>query len=114
MGSFYRSRHELIFVFKNGKGAHRNNVMLGQYGRNRTNVWEYPWASAFSKQGDEGNLLHSHPTVKPVALVADADLSDRRGEAPAVLPSVEVAVSLQAGSRSKREPQRPEIWRPQA
>jgi len=114
MGSFYRSRHELIFVFKNGKGAHRNNVMLGQYGRNRTNVWEYPSASAFSKQGDEGNLLHSHPTVKPVALVADADLSDRRGEAPAVLPSVEVAVSLQAGSRSKREPQRPEIWRPQA
>ena len=51
MGSFYRSRHELIFVFKNGKGAHRNNVMLGQYGRNRTNVWEYPSASAFSKQG---------------------------------------------------------------
>jgi hypothetical protein len=74
MGSFYRSRHELIFVFKNGKGPHRNNVMLGQYGRNRTNVWEYASASTFSRQGDEGNLLHSHPTVKPVALVADAIL----------------------------------------
>jgi DNA modification methylase len=80
-GSFYRSRHELIFVFKNGKGAHRNNVMLGQYGRNRTNVWEYASASTFSRQGDEGNLLHAHPTVKPVALVADAILDcSARGE----------------------------------
>jgi DNA modification methylase len=72
IGSFYRSRHELVFVFKNGKGLHRNNVMLGRFGRNRTNVWEYPSVSALSKQGDEGNLLALHPTVKPVALVADA------------------------------------------
>jgi len=72
IGSFYRSRHELVFVFKNGKGPHRNNVMLGRYGRNRTNVWEYPSVSALSKQGDEGNLLALHPTVKPVALIADA------------------------------------------
>jgi DNA modification methylase len=72
IGSFYRSRHELVFVFKNGKGPHRNNVMLGRFGRNRTNVWEYPSVSALSKQGDEGNLLALHPTVKPVALVADA------------------------------------------
>jgi DNA modification methylase len=71
MGSFYRSRHELIFVFRNGKD-HRNNVQLGRYGRNRTNVWEYPSASALSKGGDEGNLLALHPTVKPVAMVADA------------------------------------------
>jgi DNA modification methylase len=81
MGSLYRSRHELIFVFRNGKSPHRNNVMLGQYGRNRSNVWEYPSASTFSRQGDEGNLLHSHPTVKPVALVADAILDcSARGE----------------------------------
>jgi len=73
-GSFYRSRHELIFVFKNGKGKHRNNVMLGQYGRDRTNVWEYPSAMTFSRHSEEGNLLSSHPTVKPVALVADAIL----------------------------------------
>ncbi|HEY6769451.1 MAG TPA: DNA modification methylase [Candidatus Sulfotelmatobacter sp.] len=72
MGSFYRSQHELIFVFRNGKGQHRNNVQLGQYGRNRTNVWEYPGVSTFSKQADENNLLSLHPTVKPVALVADA------------------------------------------
>jgi DNA modification methylase len=74
IGSFYRSRHELVFVFKNGKGPHRNNVMLGRFGRNRTNVWEYSSVSALSKQGDEGNLLALHPTVKPVALVADAIL----------------------------------------
>ncbi len=81
MGSFYRSQHELVFVFKNGKGAHRNNVQLGKYGRNRTNVWQYPSVNTFSKQGDEGNLLALHPTVKPIALVADALLdSSARGQ----------------------------------
>lgn len=69
IGSFYRSRHELVFVFKNGKGTHRNNVMLGRFGRNRTNVWEYAGVSALSKQGDEGNVFALHPTVKPVALI---------------------------------------------
>src|SRR5271167_3655112 len=79
MGSLYRSQHEMIFVFKHGHRAHRNNVQLGRYGRNRTNVWHYPCASSFSKSGDEGNLLALHPTVKPVALVADAimDVSAR-------------------------------------
>jgi hypothetical protein len=72
MGSFYRSRHELVFVFRNGKGTHRNNVQLGRYGRNRTNVWEYPSINSASRNGEEGNLLVLHPTVKPVALVADA------------------------------------------
>jgi DNA modification methylase len=72
MGSLYRSQHELVFVFKHGRGSHRNNVQLGQYGRNRTNVWHYPGANTFSRSGDEGNLLAQHPTVKPVAMVADA------------------------------------------
>ncbi len=72
MGSFYRSQHELIFVFRKGKGPHRNNVQLGKYGRNRTNVWQYPGANTLSKSGEEGNLLALHPTVKPVAMVADA------------------------------------------
>ena len=72
MGSLYRSRHELIFVFRNSESSHRNNIQLGRFGRNRTNVWEYPGVSTLSKQGDEGNLLALHPTVKPVALVADA------------------------------------------
>jgi DNA modification methylase len=81
IGSFYRSRHELVFVFKNGKGPHRNNVQLGRYGRNRTNIWEYPSVSALSPNGDEGNLLALHPTVKPVALIADALLDcSARGE----------------------------------
>src|ERR1700730_9378723 len=81
MGSFYRSRHELIFVFKHGTAAHRNNVQLGQFGRNRTNVWEYPCISAFGKSGEEGNLLAIHPTVKPVALIADAIMdASARGE----------------------------------
>jgi hypothetical protein len=72
MGSLYRSQHELIFVFKSGQGSHRNNVRLGCYGRNRTNIWRYPGINTLSKQSDEGNLLALHPTVKPVALVADA------------------------------------------
>ncbi len=74
MGSLYRSQHELVLVFKNGKAPHRNNVALGQYGRNRTNVWNYPSANTLSRQGAEGNLLAMHPTVKPVALIADAIL----------------------------------------
>jgi len=72
MGSLYRSQHEFVFVFRNGKSSHRNNVQLGRFGRNRTNVWHYPGVNSLSRQGDEGNLLQLHPTVKPVALVADA------------------------------------------
>jgi hypothetical protein len=81
MGSLYRSQHELVFVFKYGRAAHRNNVQLGQYGRNRSNVWRYPGANSFARQTDEGNLLTLHPTVKPVAMVADAILDcTARGE----------------------------------
>jgi DNA modification methylase len=72
MGSFYRSQHELVFVFRKKGNTHRNNIQLGKYGRNRTNIWKYPGVNTLSKQGDEGNLLALHPTVKPVALVADA------------------------------------------
>jgi DNA modification methylase len=71
MGAFYRSRHELIFVFKHGRAPQRNNVQLGKYGRDRTNVWNYPGPRTPS---EEGNLLALHPTVKPVRLVADAIL----------------------------------------
>jgi DNA modification methylase len=74
MGSLYRSQHELVFVFKTGDGPHRNNVQLGRFGRNRSNVWRYPGVNSFSRKTDEGNLLALHPTVKPVALVADAIL----------------------------------------
>ena len=80
MGSFYRSQHELIFVFKQGREPHRNNIQLGKYGRNRGNVWRYPGMNSGARSTDEGNLLALHPTVKPVALVADAilDCSARR------------------------------------
>ena len=72
MGSFYRSQHELVGVFRHGGGSHRNNIQLGRYGRNRSNVWRYAGANSFSRASEEGNLLAIHPTVKPVALVADA------------------------------------------
>ena len=70
MGSLYRSQHEFVFVFKCGAANHVNNVELGKHGRNRTNVWEYRGSNSFGSGRDE--LLKSHPTVKPVALVADA------------------------------------------
>jgi DNA modification methylase len=79
MGSFYRSQHELIFVWKNGRGKHVNNIELGRHGRNRSNVWTYAGVNAFgANRHDE---LAMHPTVKPVALVIDAirDCS-RRGD----------------------------------
>ena len=74
MGSLYRSQHELVLVFKQRGGPHRNNVQLGQFGRNRSNVWRYPGANSFARGDAEGNLLALHPTVKPVAMVADAIL----------------------------------------
>jgi DNA modification methylase len=77
MGTFYRSQHELIFAFKKGRGAHINNFGLGETGRYRTNVWTYPGINTF-RNGREDELA-MHPTVKPVALVADAikDVSKR-------------------------------------
>ncbi len=81
MGSLYRSQHELVFVFKNGKAPHQNNIELGKYGRSRSNIWSYPSAASSSKKSAEGNLLALHPTVKPTALVADAILDcTSRGE----------------------------------
>jgi DNA modification methylase len=74
MGSFYRSKHELIFVFKNGTAAHTNNFELGQHGRYRTNVWDYAGMNSYSGRDSEDELLKKHPTVKPVKLVADAIL----------------------------------------
>jgi DNA modification methylase len=78
-GTFYRSQHEFICAFKNGEGAHTNNFELGQHGRNRSNVWTYAGVNTF-RAGRMDDLV-MHPTVKPIALVADAmrDCS-RRGE----------------------------------
>lgn len=79
MGSFYRSKHELVFVWKHGRARHTNSFGLGDTGRYRTNVWDYAGANSFGDTRDAD--LAMHPTVKPVALMADAlrDCS-RRGE----------------------------------
>jgi DNA modification methylase len=79
MGSLYRSAHEFIFVFKNGRAKHINNVELGRFGRSRTNVWEYAGMSSFGR--DREASLAGHPTPKPLSLVSDAilDCSKRGG-----------------------------------
>tara|TARA_R110000772_G_scaffold194086_2_gene304881 strand:- start:1164 stop:1781 length:618 start_codon:yes stop_codon:yes gene_type:complete len=70
MGSLYRSKHELVLVFKNGTAPHTNTVELGKHGRYRTNVWEYAGANSFHEERMEE--LSMHPTVKPIAMVKDA------------------------------------------
>jgi DNA modification methylase len=77
MGSLYRSQHEFVFVFKSGTAPHINNIELGKHGRYRTNVWSYAGVNSF---GEDRSDLTLHPTVKPVAMVADAirDCSHRR------------------------------------
>ena len=79
MGSLYRSKHEFVFVFKNGTAPHINNVQLGRFGRHRSNVWDYPSQNTFN--GTARSKLSLHPTVKPLALIADAirDCSHRGG-----------------------------------
>ncbi len=79
MGSFYRSKHELVFVYKVGAGPHVNTIELGAHGRYRTNVWDYAGVNTWRAGRDAD--LEMHPTVKPTALVIDAikDCS-RRGD----------------------------------
>ena len=80
MGGLYRNQMELVFVWKAGRGRNRDNVALGKFGRNRTNVWEYPGIAGF-RYSEGGDLLKTHPTCKPVRLVADAILDvTARGE----------------------------------
>ena len=102
MGSLYRSQHELVLVFKQRGGRHRNNVQLGRFGRHRSNVWHYPGANSFARRGAEGNLLALHPTVKPVAMVADAVLDgSARGDIvlDAFLGSGTTVIAAQRTSR---------------
>ncbi len=77
MGSFYRSKHEFIAVYKHGSGPHTNNIELGRFGRNRTNVWDYAGVNTF--RPGRMDDLEAHPTVKPLRMVVDAilDASDR-------------------------------------
>lgn len=84
MGSFYRSQHELFFIFARGGAPSRNNVQLGRFGRSRSNVWNYPSAASLARTAEEGNPLAMHPTVKPLALICDI-LLDASGKGDIVV-----------------------------
>ena len=101
MGSLYRSRHELVFVFRNGKEAHLNNVQLGRFGRNRTNVWNYAGANSFPRKGQE-SVLDLHPTVKPIALVSDAILDSTKRNDIVLDPFCGSGTTLLAAERTGR------------
>ena len=102
MGSLYRSQHELVLVAKNGRVPHLNNVQLGRFGRNRTNVWTYPGVNQFGRAGEEGNLAALHPTVKPVALVADAILDATKRGGIVLDPFMGSGTTLIAAERTAR------------
>jgi DNA modification methylase len=77
MGTFYRSQHEMVLVWKVGSASHTNTFGLGDKGRYRTNIWSYAGVNTF--KSDRMAEIASHPTVKPVSLVSDAirDVSNR-------------------------------------
>jgi DNA modification methylase len=101
MGSLYRSRHELVFVFRNGKVTHLNNVQLGRFGRSRANVWTYPGVNGFASKGTE-NLLALHPTVKPIALIADAILDCTKRDDIVLDPFLGSGTTILAAERTGR------------
>jgi DNA modification methylase len=85
MGAFYRNKHELVCVFKNGSKPHINNFELGQHGRARSNVWDYPAVRTFFKDSETGErrdgLMRLHPTPRPVAMLMDIFLDcSKRGD----------------------------------
>jgi len=100
MGSFYRSQHELVAVFKKGTATQVNNIALGKHGRNRSNIWNFPGMGGFGKSRKKA--LKLHPTVKPVALVAEA-LLDVTGPGDLVLdPFGGSGSTLIAAERTER------------
>ena len=100
MGSLYRSKHELIFVFKHGSTLHVNNVELGTHGRYRTNVWDYAGSNAFHEDRDQE--LAFHPTCKPIAMIADAMLDCSHRNHLIVDPCVGSGSTVLAGERTQR------------
>jgi DNA modification methylase len=101
MGSLYRSRHELIFVFRERGAKFQNNVQLGSFGRNRTNVWHYPGMNSFTRRGRTRGL-DIHPTVKPVAMVAEALLDVTRHGDIVLDPFCGSGTTLLAAERTGR------------
>jgi DNA modification methylase len=101
MGSLYRSRHELVFAFKSGQDPHTNNIQLGRFGRNRSNVWNYPGTNSFARSGPK-RQLESHPTVKPIALVADAMLDCTQRNDIVIDPYLGSGTTILAAERTRR------------
>jgi DNA modification methylase len=105
MGSFYRSQHELVFVFKNGKAAHRNHFQLGQHGRTRSNVWNFPSVRSHSDDFGETRdreALKLHPTIKPVKLIEEALLDCSRRHEIILDPFLGSGSTLLACENTKR------------
>ena len=100
LGSLYRSKHELILVYKNGTAPHVNNVNLGRDGRYRTNCWHYPGATSFRAGRDED--LAAHPTIKPLSLVADAIRDCSKRGALVIDPFVGSGTTILAAERTGR------------
>lgn len=101
MGSLYRSRHELIFVFRNGPEPHQNNIQLGRFGRNRTNVWNYAGSNSFGRKESQRSL-ELHPTVKPVLMVSDAILDCSKRHDIVLDPFLGSGTTLLAADRTCR------------
>jgi DNA modification methylase len=101
LGSFYKSRHELVFVFKNGEEPHQNNIQLGRFGRNRTNVWNYSPSNTLRRKGALADA-ESHPTVKPVLLVSDAILDCTKQNDIVLDPFLGSGTTLLAAERTGR------------
>ena len=101
MGSFYRSRHEFVFIFKNGNAPHINNIQLGKYGRYRTNVWEY--AGVNTMRRDRMEELAMHPTVKPVVMIVDAIKDSSKPNDIILDPFGGSGSTLIASERTKRK-----------
>jgi DNA modification methylase len=101
MGSLYRSRHELVFVFKSGKDPHTTNIQLGRFGRNRSNVWHSPGANSFARNTSK-KLMDTHPTVKPIALVADAMLDCTKRNDIVIDPYLGSGTTILAAERTGR------------
>ena len=101
MGSLYRSAHELVLVFHVRGAKHRNNVQLGRFGRNRTNVWNYPGMNSFARRG-RTRALDLHPTAKPIAMVADAILDVTRSGDIVLDPFCGSGTTILAAERTGR------------
>jgi len=101
MGSLYRSRHEFVFVFRNGPEPHQNNVQLGRFGRNRTNVWNYAGSNSFARRGAQRSI-DLHPTVKPVLMVSDAILDCTKRNDIVLDPFIGSGTTLLAAERAGR------------